>query len=152
MSDLSTPQKLALGLAAGLVGTVVMTLGQKLEMALTDRPPSTTPAKAVETVTGIEPSKPDEARLSNATHFAYGTALGAGLAALDRVPEPARTLAFLAMAQGTGAAILQALDLSGKPSEWGVQDAAIDVGHHLVYAVTAGLAYQGGKTLAQRLS
>jgi hypothetical protein len=69
------------------------------------------------------------------------------LAALEDVPEPARTLAYFVGAQATGMAVLQALDLEGKPTEWDAPSATIDVGHHLVYAVAAGLAYSGGKRL-----
>ena len=37
-------------------------------------------------------------------------------------------------------ALLQALDLEGKPTDWDAPSAAVDVGHHLVYALAAGLA------------
>ena len=141
-------QRVGLGLAAGLVGTIVMTLGQKAEMALTDRPPSKEPAEAVEKISGIDVQDDHkEALLSTGVHFAYGIALGAGLAAIDEVPEPARTALYLAGAQATGMALLQALDLDGKPSEWDAKTAAIDVGHHIVYAIAAGLAYDAGKRL-----
>jgi len=143
-----TLRNVGLGLAAGLIGTLVMTFSQEVEMALTDRPPSKVPAEGAEKATGIDVA--DEAReqtLSNIVHFGYGTALGATLAALDDVPEPARTIAYFIGAQATGMAVLQALDLEGKPSEWDAPSATIDVGHHLVYAVATGLAYAGGKRL-----
>jgi hypothetical protein len=143
-----TLRNVGLGLAAGLIGTLAMTLGQEAEMALTGRPPSKTPAEGAEKASGIDVSdEAAEQTLSNIVHFGYGTLLGAGLAALDDVPEPARTIAYFVGAQATGMAVLQALDLEGKPSKWDAPSAAIDVGHHLVYAVAAGLAYAGGKRL-----
>jgi hypothetical protein len=143
-----TLRNVGLGLAAGLIGTLVMTLGQEVEMALTDRPPSKMPAEGAEKAIGIDVS--DEGReqtFSSIVHFGYGTVLGAGLAALDDVPEPARTLAYFLGAQAVGMGLLQALDLEGKPTEWDAPSAAIDVGHHLVYAIATGLAYTGGKRL-----
>jgi len=143
-----TLRNVGLGLAAGLIGTLAMTLGQKAEMALTERPPSNEPAQAVEKVGGFSVAdEQSEQLLSTGVHFAYGIALGAGLAALDEVAEPARTALYFVATQVTGMAVLQALELDGKPSEWDGPTAAIDVGHHLVYAVVAGLAYTGGKRL-----
>ena len=148
MQTIPALRNIGLGLAAGLVGTLIMTLGQRAEMALTERPPSKAPAEAVETISGIDvPDERNERLLANVVHFGYGTALGAGLAALDEVPEPARTALYFAGAQAVGMALLQLLDLDGKPSEWDAPSAAIDVGHHLVYAVAAGLAYAGGRRL-----
>jgi hypothetical protein len=148
MTTLSPLHRIGLGLAAGLVGTIVMTLGQKAEMALTDRPPSKVPADAVEKIAGFDVSDgAEEDLLSNGVHFAYGIALGAGFAAIDDVAEPARTALYFVGAQAVGMALLQGLDLDGKPSEWDAPTAAVDVGHHLVYAIAAGLTYAAGKRL-----
>jgi len=151
MTSLHPLQRIGLGLAAGLVGTIAMTLGQKVEMALADRPPSTMPADAVEKIGDFDVADDrQEALLSSGVHFAYGIALGAGFAAIDEVPEPARTALYFVGAQSIGMALLQALDLDGKPSEWDAPTAAVDVGHHVVYAVAAGLAYAGGRRLLAR--
>ena len=148
MANLSASAgRIGLGLAAGLIGTLVMTLGQKAEIALTDRPPSKVPAQAVEKITDTEVAESREQQLSTAVHFAYGTALGVGLAAMDEVPEPARTALYFAAAWGAGMALLQGLKLEGRPSEWDLSSAAIDGGHHVVYALAAGLAYDGGRRL-----
>jgi len=141
-------RNIALGLAAGLVGTLVMTLGQKVEMALDDRSPSNEPAEAAEKIGGFAVAdERSEQLLSSGVHFAYGIGLGVGLAALDEVPEPTRTALYFVATQATGMAVIQVLDLQGKPSDWDAPTAAIDVGHHLVYAIAAGLAYAGGKRL-----
>lgn len=144
-------EKIAVGLAAGAVGTIVMTIGQKAEMVATGRAPSPTPSKAVEEVTGIELSKDAEQRASTPIHFAYGTALGAGLAALHGVKEPLRTLGFFAGAYGSGQLLLTQLGLAKPPQEQEPVELATELGHHLVYAATAGLAYSALSTWLARI-
>src|SRR5690625_5333783 len=66
------------GLFAGLAGTAAMTLVSTLEMKARGREASTTPVDAVSKVFDIEPVDEDaRMRLSNITHWAYGTAWGA---------------------------------------------------------------------------
>ena len=62
-------------------------------------------------------------------------------ALLDDVPEPARTAAFFGLAYGGGAALLSGLKLAPPPTEQKPAEIATDVGHHLVYALSAGAAY-----------
>ena len=139
---LSAADRIGIGLAAGLVGTIVMTLGQKAEMAVTKRPASKAPAQAVEKVSGVElASEAEEKRASMPIHFAYGTALGGALAGLDGLREPARTGIFFATAWAGGAALLNALGLAKPPDEQEPAKLATDLGHHFVYAVSAGAAY-----------
>ena len=139
---LSIPDRVALGLVAGLAGTIVMTLGQKIEIALSGRPPSKVPAKAVEEVSGVAlATAKDEERASTPVHFGDGTALGATLAAGDRLHPAVRTAAFFGFAWTAGAAITTGLGLSKPPHEQDARSLLTDVGHHIVYAVTAGSAY-----------
>jgi hypothetical protein len=64
-------------LVAGAVGTAAMTLSSTVEVKLCQRPSSPTPAKAVSKVLGMEPKgEREQARLSNLTHWGYGTSLG----------------------------------------------------------------------------
>ena len=119
-----------------------MTLGQKAEIAVSRRPTAKTPARAVEKVSGIElASQADEKRASMVAHLAYGTALGGILAGLDGLREPARTGIFFVIAWAGGAALLEALDLGKPPEEQEPAELATDIGHQLVYAVSAGAAY-----------
>jgi len=131
------------GLLAGLAGTAVMTAGQTVEMRLTGREASTDPAKAVENLTGEEPRDAQgEQALSTAAHFAYGTVLGLTLGLLRDVKEPARTGAFFVGAWGLGVLIETWLHPDQPPPKWNAQQLATDIGHHLVYAVTAAYAYR----------
>lgn len=66
------------GLLAGLAGTAAMTLTQLMEMKLTGRAPSATPAEAAGKVLGVQPRGPREkVRFANIVHWAYGTTWGA---------------------------------------------------------------------------
>lgn len=63
------------GLFAGLAGTVAKTVSSNLEMELSGRGASETPAQAAEAVLGIEPKNEDsEARFSNLVHWGMGRA------------------------------------------------------------------------------
>jgi hypothetical protein len=148
--DLSRVGTLAgLGLLSGLAGTLVMTLGQKAEMRLTKREPSEVPAEAVETITNTPaPDARQQAQLSTAAHVAFGTSLGLGLVALSKLPEPARGVAFFAGAWGAGTALITGLGLADRPTQWGAQKLAIDLGHHAVYAASAAASFAGLRRLA----
>jgi hypothetical protein len=140
-----------IGLAAGLVGSVVMLLSQKAEMSVTGREPSDTPARAMETIARVDPPEDDKVQqdLSTIGHFAFGTGLGLGLAALARVPEPARGLAFFTGVWTLGNGVLTALGLSDPPTKWKPQQLAVDVGHHAVYAAAAAAAFFGLRKAAR---
>ena len=138
-----------LGLAAGLAGALVMLLSQKAEAAITRRGASTTPSKAVEKVSGVDLPESDEQALTTPIHLAFGTALGLGLAAMAKVPEPARGALFFAGAWSAGSALVTGLDLSDPPTKWDAKTLAIDLGHHAVYAASAAAAFLGLRRLAR---
>lgn len=150
MSDKnSIPDLAAAGLAAGLTGTCVMTLGQMAEISARRRNHSTTPAKAVEKVTGVElADEKDKKKASNYIHFAYGTGLGLGLALLDRVKEPLRSVLFGAGVWSLGVAMLRSLRLAPPLRDQKPAEVATDIGHHIVYAAASGAAYSAVRELA----
>lgn len=60
---------------AGLVGTIVMTIGQYIEIAISKRPTSYTPALAVAKIFGIDFesfSEKNKNRFNNLVHYSYG--------------------------------------------------------------------------------
>src|ERR687897_1129448 len=66
------------GLFAGAAGTAAMTVSSTLEMKLSGRPASQTPAQAAEAVLQVEPKDEEsEAQFSNLVHWGYGTGWGA---------------------------------------------------------------------------
>jgi hypothetical protein len=132
------------GLAAGLLGTAVMTAGQMVEMKLEDREPSSMPADAVKKVFGLETrSEADEQRLAQLVHWGYGTAWGGvrGLLGGLGLGCGAATLVHLAAVWGAALVMLPALDLTEPATEWPPKQLGVDLLHHAVYAGAVGAAY-----------
>lgn len=138
---------LAIALAAGAAGTAAMTLSQALEQRLLSKRRPKTAASVVENVTGLEAETEDgRAETSSTLHWLYGTGLGAALMPLESVSEPYRSLTFLGGVYGAGLAWESIADRQDAPSKRGASDFGADFVHHLVYAGTATLAYNGLKS------
>jgi hypothetical protein len=132
------------GLFAGAVGTAAMTVSSTLEMKLSGRPASQTPAQAAEAVLQVEPKDEEsEARFSNLVHWGYGTGWGAvrGLLASAGLSDPAATAAHLGLVWGAEQVVLPTLDVSAPVFKYGGKATATDLLHHVVYATATGLAY-----------
>ena len=133
------------GLFAGLAGTAAMTASSTLEMKVRGRAGSSAPADAAQKVLGIEPV--DDAakeRFSNLMHWGYGTGWGTVrgvLAAAGLSGLPATTLHFLAI-WGSETVMLPTLGVAPPISEWGAKEIAVDILHHLVYAISTNAAYE----------
>lgn len=146
MTD-TTIRSLAIALAAGAAGTAAMTLSQALEQRLTERRRPRTAASVAENVSGVETQTPEgKETLSSGLHWLYGTGLGAALLPLEAVDEPYRSLTFLGGVYGAGMALETLADRQDAPSQRSATDFGTDFVHHLVYAGTATLAYNGLKS------
>ncbi|MEA2231628.1 MAG: hypothetical protein QOD83_1444 [Solirubrobacteraceae bacterium] len=134
------------GLVAGFAGTAAMTVSSTLEMKLRGRAASTAPADATAKVLGIERFRDDaaKARFSNLVHWGYGSAWGVvhGLLRLAGLPPAKATAAHLAAVWGNEAVMLPVLDVAPPFWTWGVEEVAIDVWHHVVYATATAVAYE----------
>jgi hypothetical protein len=133
------------GILAGLAGTAAMTAAQMVDQKLTGRQASDAPAEAVEKVVRVEPKDEEGAqRLSNLTHWAYGTGWGVPRAALGALgmPGPVATMLHFGVLWGAALVMLPALRVAPPPTEWEKDELAKDALLHLVYAAAAGLAYQ----------
>jgi hypothetical protein len=132
------------GLLAGLVGTAAITLSQMIEMQITGREQSETPAEAVEKVFPVETENQEQKeKLSIISHWAYGTTWGLFRGMLDVVGIhgwKATSLHFGAVT-GTAMTMLPGLDVAPPVKEWGKQQIAVDTIHHAVYAIAAGIVY-----------
>ncbi len=133
------------GVAVGLAGTTAMTVSSTLEARLRGREASTAPARAAQKVLGIEEFRSEETqeRFSTFVHWAYGTAWGLARSLLGAVglrPAVAAPAHFAAM-WGGALVMLPALDVTPPPTQWGKEEVAIDLFHHLVYAGSTSLAY-----------
>ncbi len=132
------------GLFAGAAGTAAMTLSSTIEAKLRGREPSSAPSDAAGRVLGVQPRNAEgKARFSSVVHWMYGTSWGGarGLLEAAGITGTAATGAHLAAVWGTAQALLPALKVA--PPAWKSEPAevAVDVFHHVVYAVATGLAY-----------
>lgn len=132
------------GIIAGLAGTVAITVSQMIEMKLTGREPSDTPADAVEKVLDIEPTTEEKKeKLVQEVHWTYGIMWGLGRSVIDLIGIkgiPAMLTHFGAL-WGTAMVMLPSIEEAPPVTEWGAKEIAKDGLHHLVYAVAAGAAY-----------
>jgi hypothetical protein len=134
------------GLAAGLAGTAAMTVSSTLEARLRHRKPSSAPARATAKALGIA-SFADaiaEARFNDLSHWGYGTSWGAvrGLLGALGLSPRAATVAHGAAVWGSAQVALPALDIAPPAIFWAPKEIMIDVFHHAVYALAAGIAYE----------
>lgn len=150
------------GLAAGLVGTGLMTLAQEASSRLMSSgedgggdggPPSwdeaSAPAKVARKVsTGVFDEDIDPERipaLTNGMHWAYGTAWGAvyGLAQGTVHARPApHGLTFGTLVMGTSYAQLVPMGLSKPPWGYPPKDLATEWGFHAVYGLGVAAAFR----------
>jgi len=133
------------GIVAGLAGTLAMTISQMIEMRLSHRKPSTSPADAAGKVLGVQArDSAAKSRFATAVHWAYGTAWGLARAALggtrrSRLWAP---LAQLAAVQTTAMLMLPGLGVAPPVTKWGAKAISKEVMHHTVYATAADAAYR----------
>ncbi|MDQ3497690.1 MAG: hypothetical protein M3514_09315 [Actinomycetota bacterium] len=107
------------GLFAGAAGTAAMTVSSTLEMKLSGRGASQTPAQAAEEVLGVEPEDEEtEAQFSNLVHWGYGTGWGGvrGLLASAGLSGPVATAAHLGLVWGAEQVVLPMLNVSARSS------------------------------------
>lgn len=133
---------IGIGIVAGLVGTMVMTAAQMIEMQFSGREPSDTPYKAVKKTFGLE-TQSDEAKdlISNVTHFAYGTTWGIprGLLAAFGADRLAGTTVHFGAVWGTELSLLPAMEVMEPVTEWEPKAIAEDAMFHAIYALAVGL-------------
>ena len=134
------------GLIAGFLGTAAMTASSTIEARLRHRAPSSAPARATAKALGIKAFETDlaEARFNDLSHWGYGTGWGVvrGLLGASGMPPARATAAHGAAVWGSAAVSLPALDVAPPFVFWGRKEVAIDVFHHMVYAISTGVAYE----------
>ena len=133
------------GMAAGAVGTIAMTVSQRLEMAVSGREGSQVPGQVgSHLVPGKDPgSASDVEQLNNAVHWAHGITMGGLRGALDLagVRGPQASLVHFALLWGGDAALYRALGIADVPWRWNSEELATDMLHKGVYAAVTGVAY-----------
>jgi len=132
------------GLIAGLAGTIAITISQMIEMKITGRKGSNTPANAVREVLDIKPITEGKAKkVSNEVHWIYGTDLGVvrGALSLAGLKGWMATAVHFASIWGAEMVMLPALKVAPPVTKENPKSIAIDGLHHLVYPVTAGIVF-----------
>ncbi len=133
-----------MGFFAGVAGTAAMTLSQWLEMEFVGRKPDKTPAKVVENVFAVEPAdESSEGLLARLGHWAYGIAWGGfrGLLAVSGMrPWLAGVVHFSAL-EGAASLITASLNMDS-PKSGNLNKRIIEAGHHLIYVIVAGMAFE----------
>jgi hypothetical protein len=131
------------GLIAGLAGTLVMTLSQMIEMKITKRKPSNAPADAVKKTLHVVPEPGNKKAFSKKVHYTYGTSWGVvrGLLSLAGLTGFAATAVHFAAIWGTAITIEPKLDIAPPVTQWKPKDIAVDIFHHTVYAIVAGIVF-----------
>ncbi len=133
------------GMLAGAVGTIAMTLSERLEMAMTGREASQVPGEvAAHLLPGRDPgAASDVQQLNSPMHWAHGISMGAVRGLLDAggMRGPTATAAHFALLWGGDALLYRALGVADAPWRWTGAELATDLLHKGVYAVVTGAVY-----------
>ena len=135
---------IGVGLIAGLAGTLAITISQMIEMKITGRESSDTPATAVREALDIKPvTESKTKKVSNKIHWVYGTNLGMirGALSLAGLKGWAATAIHWATIWSAEMIMLPALRVAPPVTKESPKTIMIDGFHHLVYAVAAGMVF-----------
>ncbi len=142
---METLQAVGIGLAAGAIGTVALTLAERIEMKLTGREPSTVPGQVGAKLAGRDPNENAELveRLNGPVHWGHGIGLGAVRGLLDPagLGPLAATLVFYPLVWGGDTALYRALGIADVPWRWDRADLLRDLYGKGVLAFATSGAY-----------
>ena len=129
------------GALAGLVGAAAMTAGEKLEQAVTHRPSSFVPGRALRTLLG-RPTGDDVVPVvwNHAMHWGTGAVVGslAGVWAALGLRGPRAHLAHTAVRLAFDQTVENASGAGAPPHTWPVSEQVVDVLHKAVYCLVTG--------------
>ncbi|BBJ47298.1 hypothetical protein SSPO_100160 [Streptomyces antimycoticus] len=146
------------GLIAGTAGGLVMTLGEKIEQALTKRPDSHVPARVLQRLTGL-PEHPGKqpVPVNWAMHFGQAAVLGVLRSVMAHVGlrGPVASAKFMVVRLTNDQILENATGVGAPPPAWPREEQIVDVLHKAVYAFATGaiadaLAARGGPGPGQR--
>ncbi len=131
------------GALAGLFGAGIMLVIEKAEQAVTSRPNSFVPGRALLALLGRDPG--DEAKVavsSHLMHFATGAALGAlrGVWAVTGIRGLQANAWHTVVRLGFDQTIENATGVGAPPATWPAQETIVDVLHKAVFSVVTGVA------------
>ncbi|MEU1791691.1 hypothetical protein ABZ553_38630 [Streptomyces sparsogenes] len=130
------------GGAAGVVGGMVMTLGEKLEQRATGRPSSSVPARTLERLLGL-PERPGRqpVALNLAMHMGQAALLGAlrGVMATAGLRGPWASAMFMGVRLTNDQTLENATGVGAPPWTWPRRELVVDLAHKAVYAFATGV-------------
>ena len=129
------------GALAGLVGVAAMTVGEKAEQAITSRPNSFVPGRALLTLLGRRTGDDEQPVLWNhAMHWGTGAAVGslAGVWAALGLRGPRAQLAHTAVRLAFDQTVENATGVGAPPHTWPPAEQLVDVLHKAVYSLVTG--------------
>ena len=133
------------GLAAGVIGTAVLTLAEKTEMAMSGRAPSDVPGQVGAKFAGRDPAREPDlvSRLNPIVHWAHGIGLGAVRGALDAggLGRLRATGVFVTIVWAGDAGLYRALRIAPAPWRWSRSELAADLFGKGVLALATSGAY-----------
>ncbi|MEW1982528.1 hypothetical protein AB0333_16610 [Citricoccus sp. NPDC079358] len=130
------------GAAAGLAGGVVMVVGEKIEQAITHRPNSYVPARALLTLVGQHPGDTDRPVVWNhLMHYSTAATLGAlrGIWAVTGIRGAHANAWHTVVRLGFDQTIENATGVGAPPTTWPVREQVVDVLHKAVFSVATGM-------------
>ncbi len=130
------------GALAGLAGVAVMTAGEKAEQAVTSRPDSFVPARALRALFGRRPGDSERPPAWNlAMHYGTGAALGAlrGIWAAVGLRGARAHLAHTVTRLSFDQTVENVTGVGAPPRTWPPREEAVDVAHKAVYSLVTGL-------------
>jgi len=142
MSWMVVIEAVLLGLAAGFVGTMVLTLSERTEMALTGREPSMVPGQVGARLMGRD-DEPGLERRSTIVHWLHGVASGSirGLLSLTGLGAVSASILFFVLVWSSDALVYRLLGIADVPWRWEGSALATDLFHKGVYAVATSAAF-----------
>lgn len=146
------------GLLAGTAGGVVMTLGEKIEQAVTGRPDSHVPARVLQRLTGLpERPGPQPLPVNWAMHYGQAALLGVlrSVMAQAGLRGPVASAKFAVVRLTNDQILENATGVGAPPQTWPRKELVVDLLHKAVYAFATGavadaLAARGGPGPGQR--
>jgi hypothetical protein len=138
---LSTGEVLLRGLLAGVIGVTAMTIAEKIEQRITERPNSYVPAETLQRILGIEnPGEDQRLWLNWAMHWGQGILLGSvrALMAQKGVSGPISSFLFLNLRLLNDQTLENIMRTGAPPWTWPKDEQAIDLLHKAIYAYVTG--------------
>jgi len=131
----------ARGALAGLAGAAVMTAAEKVEQAITGRPNSYVPARALLTLLGRSP-RDDEfpAAWNHAMHWGTGALLGTlrGVWSATGIRGAEGTVTHTVVRLAFDQTVENATGVGAPPSSWPRSERVVDVAHKAIYSLITG--------------